>query len=324
MKIAFIGLDQQSIKYFTKKLQKHELVFIDKLGIKELSLIKDVHIISSFAFVKLDQTVIRAIKQLKLIATISTGYDHIDTKLCNQKGIIVSNTPHYGEITVGEHAIALLLTISRKTHISYLQQTKKKFDRTLIRGFDLHGKTIGLIGTGNIGLNMARLAKGLGMNVICYDPNPKKPMSKKIGFKYVKLDKLLKTSDIISLHCPYCPETKHMINTDTIKIMKPGVVIINTARGGLIEAKSLFEGLKTKQIGFAGLDVLEKENELINKSKYADKKLLLTNKKIIKHPNVLYTPHNGFNTNEAHQRMLEETAKNIISFTKGKPINTVP
>ena len=241
------------------------------------------------------------------------------------------NVPTYGENTVAEHTFALILAISRKIVEGVNNTRRGDFRLNGLRGFDLKGKTIGLIGCGNIGKHVARIAKGFEMNIIIYDIKKDKKLAKKIGFRYVNLDNLLKKSDIISLHVPENKYTHHLINKKNLKLCKKNVVLINTSRGGIIDTSALLNALKNKTVKYAGLDVLEgecllrEEKELLNSefSKTCDLKIAFEDNVLLKNPNVYITPHNAFNSKEALQRILDATIENIQGFFKKKIINKI-
>jgi len=262
---------------------------------------------------------------------MSTGFDHIDLKTAKAKNIKVSNVPFYGENTVAEHTLALILALSRRLPDSIERVKKFDFNLDNLRGFDLEGKTLGLIGLGHIGSHVAQMAKGFGLKIIAFDPKKDLKLAKKLDFKYVALDNLLKTSDIISLHAPYNKKTHHLINKNNINQIKKGAYLVNTARGGLIETDSLITALNKGIIAGAGLDVLEEEcfikeeKELLAKpfQKKCNLKTVLQGHVLIQDPRVLVTPHNAFNSHEALQRILDTTVENIQGFLRGKPKNLV-
>jgi len=262
---------------------------------------------------------------------MSTGFDHIDLKECKAKNIKVSNVPFYGENTVAEHTFALILALAWKLPASIERSKTYNFTLDNLRGFDLKGKTLGLVGLGHIGERAAKMAKGFEMKVIAYDPKKNLKLAEKMGIKYVTFDYLLSHSDIISLHAPYNKKTRHLINKNNIKLIKPGAYLINTARGGLIETQALIIALKKKIIAGAGLDVLEEEcfikeeKELLSKpfQKKCNLKTVLQGHFLIQDPRVLVTPHNAFNSEEALQRILDTTVENIKRFLKNRMINLV-
>ena len=200
-----------------------------------------------------------------------------------------------------------------------------------LRGFDLKGKTLGVVGVGNIGKHVIKIAKGFGMRILAYDIKKDRKLTKKMGFKYVALEHLLKNSDITTLHVPYNASTHHLINKRTLKLFKKNCYLINTSRGGICDATALLQGLKNKIFAGLGLDVLEEEGyikeerELLSLSfkKISDLKIILENHVLINQPNVIVTPHNAFNSKEALTRILDTTVENIKSFSKNKPINLI-
>ena len=330
-KIAFLELEEWEKDYVLEQLRGHDIIFIDQpLSKGNIGKLKDREIIASFIFSKFTPEFISRLPKLKLIATMSTGYDHIDLDSCSRKKITVSNVPHYGENTVAEHTFALLLSIAKKLKDTFERSSEQVFDYNGLRGFDLAGKRIGIIGTGSIGKCVIRIARGFDMEVIAHDPFPDPSAARALGFVYVGLDELLKKSDIISLHVPLLPGTSHILNERAFSYMKKGVVIINTSRGGLIDTKALIDNLENRKIAAAGLDVLEDENfvkeERAMFTKNFDRNramLYVMNHILYKFSNVVITPHNAFNTKEALQRILETTIDNILSYVSGKPDNLV-
>jgi D-lactate dehydrogenase len=287
-------------------------------------------ILSTFIYSQLDRAALERLPRLRLIATRSAGFDHIDLNECRKRHITVSNIPGYGESTVAEHAMALLLALSRRIPESIERTRRGEFDFHALRGFDLEGKTLGIIGTGRIGTHLAKIAKGFGMVVLGFDAYPNLAAAEKIGFLYVALDQLLKNSDIVSLHLRLTPETHHFIGANELAKMKDGVVIINTARGALIDTMALLAALDGGKVKAVGLDVLEEEALLKEESELLSKRFSLKEMKtaLINHvlmgrSNVIITPHNAFNSEEALKRILETTVENIKSFQTGHPQNTV-
>jgi len=268
---------------------------------------------------------------LKLATTMSTGFDHIDIKECKKKKITACNVPTYGANTVAEHNFGLILTITRKIGEAVERTKKGNFTLDGLKGYDLKDKTIGVVGCGNIGKHVVRIAKGFEMNVLVSDVKKNPKLAKKMGFSYVTLPQLLKNSDIISLNTPYNKSTHHMINSKTIKQIKKGAIIVNTARGGLIDTPALIKALDAGIVSAVGLDVLEgecfiKEEKQLLHSKFTktcDLKTILRNHVLLKKKNVYITPHNAFNSKEALYRILDTTIDNILAFLKKKPINKV-
>lgn len=330
IKIAFFEIEDWEKDYLQKELKNYQTSFFeDPLTSKNISQIKDCQIISFFIYSEIDKNILAVLPNLKFITTRSTGFDHIDIKEASKRKILVSNVPFYGENTVAEHTFALILALSRKIYQSIKRTRKGDFSLDGLEGFDLKGKTLGIVGIGHIGRHVARIAKGLEMKVIVCDPKKDKKIAKELNFKYVGLEYLLKNSDIITLHVPYNKQTHHLINKKNISLIKKGAYLINTARGGVVETEALAKALGEGILAGAGLDVLEQEcfikeeRELLSKEfpKKCDLKTVLRNHLLIHQENVIVTPHNAFNSKEALERILETTVLNIKSFLKNKPIN---
>lgn len=331
-KIVFFEVKEQWEKtFYQKELKANDIKFF-KQTIQEVKkdLYRDVEIISTFIYSKVSRDIIDSLPNLKFITTRSTGFDHIDCNYAKQKGIVVSNVPNYGENTVAEHTFALILSLSRNIHKTYVRTIRGDFSIEGLRGFDLRGKRIGIIGTGKIGLHTIKIALGFGMEVVAYDKFPNTLMSSLLGFRYVSFDELISTSDIISLHIPYFPEIHHIINIDVVKKMKKGVILINTSRGPLIDNDALIYGLNKGIIAGVGLDVIEgeeelmKEDTLITDSTDYTKIITALQSNILLHrENVVFTPHNAFNSVESVRRIAQTTVDNINSFMNNKPSNVV-
>ncbi len=264
-----------------------------------------------------DAGTIAALPNLKFIATLSTGFDHIDLPAAAGRNIPVSSVPAYGENTVAEFAFALILALSRKIRESNARvRDEKKFTSDGLCGFDLAGKTLGVVGTGRIGKHAVRMGKGFGMNIVAYDVYHDDAFAKEMEFPYVPLDELLARSDVITIHTPYLPSTHHLINAQNIGKVKKGAYLVNTARGAIVETAAVIGVLKSGQLGGAGLDVLEEEAEMKEGNMGLDRDLVMM-------PNVIVTPHNAFNTKEAFYRILDTTIDNIVAYANGAPINIV-
>jgi D-lactate dehydrogenase len=266
--------------------------------------------------------------QLKFIATRSTGYDHIDLTAAAERGIAVANVPGYGETAVAEQTFALMLTLSRKMHLAYTRTQQGDYSLEGLRGFDLYGKTLGVVGAGAIGLHVIRIAKGFGMNVVASDVQQNRLLAEVLGFRYVSLDELFASSDIVTLHAPALASTHHMINRETLSTMKRGALLINTARGSLIDTQALAWALDTGILAGAGLDALEgeeflqHEEELLSTPGTEDKlKILVHNRLLQRRSNVVITPHIAFNSEEALRRILDTTIENVQAFLQGQPRN---
>lgn len=251
---------------------------------------------------------------VKLIVLRCAGFNNVDLNAC-QGRIRVFRVPAYSPHAVAEHAMALLLTINRRTHKAYIRTRDFNFSLQGFVGFDLYGKTVGVVGTGKIGRVFADICKGFGMNVLAYDKFP----DESSGLTYVPLEELFAKSDIISLHCPLTEETRHMINGASIAKMKKGVTIINTSRGALINTEDLIEGIKNKQVGAACLDVYEEEGDLFYEDYSGhvvqDDKLV----RLIAMPNVIVSSHQAFLTQEALNNIAATTVDNVLQFFRGTP-----
>lgn len=256
-------------------------------------------------------------KGIRMIAMRCAGYNNVDLKSTFGR-IHVARVPAYSPYAVAEHAVALILTLNRKTHKAYNRTRDGNFALSGLLGFDLHGKTAGVIGTGKIGQILAELLKGFGMRVLAYDRFPKTEWAAQKGVEYVSLKELYCKSDVISLHCPLTPDTQHMINAGSLAQMKDGVMLINTSRGGLIETKDLIDALKSGKIGAAGLDVYEEEDEYFFEDRSGE---VLTDDvlaRLFTFPNVLVTAHQAFFTKEALTNIAETTLGNLDSFFRGE------
>jgi D-lactate dehydrogenase len=325
MKIAFFDVEEWEKEGLFNGLKGHEVLLLeDSLDEKSVNFAKDFDVVSVFVDSKVNGMVLSKLERLKAIVTRSTGYDHIDLKYCKKRKIKVLNVPSYGENTVAEHAFALILSLSRKIHRSYERTVRGNFNLEGLTGFDLKGKTIGIIGLGKIGSHVARMAKGFEMKVVCFSKHKNPKIAKKFGVKFVSLQKLLKNSDIVTLHVPLVKETEHMISKKELKMMKSNALLINTARGGVIDTTALIKVLASGKLGGAGLDVLEEEDvireerELLSKNFPREKmEKLLVNHLLLEFDNVLITPHNAFNSAEALQRILDTTVDNIKCVSKG-------
>ena len=325
-------LEDWEQKHISRKLRGNNLKFIrEHLTRDNISQAADAEILTVFIYSKIGEKELAALPKLKMIATRSTGFDHIDTRACADRGVTVCNVPSYGSETVAEHTMALILALAKKLVPSIEKTRRGDFTLDGLRTFDLEKKVLGIVGLGKIGSHAAKMARSFGMKVIAYSPDADPALAKKVRCKLVSFEELLAKSDVISLHAPLTPDTKHMINAETIARMKNGVILVNTARGGLVDAKALVAALESKKIAAAGLDVLEEEcnikeeRQLLspNFAGECDLKTVLADHILLNKPNVIVTPHNAFNSNEALQRILDTTMENIGMFLSGKPTNTV-
>lgn len=329
LKAVFFEIEGWEKRVLQKALPKVDIVcFKDRFQPEMISKIKGAHILSPFIYSNLVKKDLSKFSKLKMITTRSTGFDHVDLDYCRRKKVVVSNVPHYGENTVAEHTFALILSLSRNIHKAYVRTTRQDFSLKGLRGVDLNGRTLGVVGTGRIGLHVIRMAKGFGMNVIAFDVQEDKFISDILGFKYAPLEKVLRHSDIVSLHVPYNKNTHHLINKKNIKFFKKGSILINTARGGVVDTDAIIYALDKKIIAGLGLDVLEGEmlfqdEEQIAFGENSREKLsmLLKNHILLHRENVVITPHIAFDSHEAVDRILDTTIDNIKAFVDGVPKN---
>ena len=319
MKIYIFETTEHEKERISKAIPNVDICFFeDTLQEVDIKKYNDAEAISVFVHSKVSKDILEKLPNLKLIATRSTGIDHIDNDYCSEHNIDVRNVPLYGENTVAEHTFALILSLSRKIHKSYVRSIKGNFSSEGLQGFDLQDKTIGVIGGGRIGLHVARMAKSFGMHVRVYDIKQDDFIAELINFKYVTLKELLKQSDIISLHVPLNKYTEHMINKDSLKLVKRGALLINTARGGLVDTDSLIEALEDGTLSGAGLDVIEgeeylMEENLVNSPIEEASKIIASSQKLLENENVVMTPHNAFNSIEAVNRIIDKTILNLMN-----------
>jgi D-lactate dehydrogenase len=312
-------------------LPGHELRFFpEPLTEQNADLAKDCEAISVFIYSELTEKTLSILPGLRSIATRSTGFDHIDLDACRKRGITVMNVPSYGENTVAEHTFALILALSRNVHKSYARGQKGDYSIDGLMGFDLAGRTLGVIGTGRIGMHVIRIAKGFGMHVLAYDTRRDVFLSEILHFRYAELGEVFESSDIVTLHIPLLESTRHFMDHDKISRMKHGSLLINTSRGGIIDNQALIKGLNDGILAGAGLDVIEgeehirEENQCLHKNCSARKaEHAAENRDLLSRDNVVYTPHIGFYSQEALLRILDTTAENLRAFADGRPANTV-
>lgn len=305
----------------------HEVVFLeDRLCLDTIEKAADAQIISVFVKSELPAAVIDQLPQLKLITTRSMGFDHIDVEHARSKGIHVSNVQTYASHPVAEFTFALLLAVSRKICPANEQlREKTDFDHRTLRGFNLFGKTIGIVGTGRIGKNVAILANGFGMKVLAYDPTPDQEFASQYRCVYAPLEHLVEQSDILTLHAPYTKENHHLFHAGLFAKMKKGTILINTARGELVDTHALVAAIKSGIIGGAGLDVLEGERDLKEELSVmashkpgVDYELLAANHVLIDHPSIVVTPHIAYATTEAMEEIIHVTTATISNLLAGK------
>jgi D-lactate dehydrogenase len=301
-----------NIHYYDSPLNKNNAI-----------LAKGSHVVCAFVNANIDAEVIDILAKngVKLIALRSAGFNNVDLKAAQEKNIKVVRVPAYSPYAVAEHTLALMLTLNRKTHKAYSRTRDGNFALHGLIGFDMNGKTIGIIGTGKIAKILIKTLCAMGMRVLGYDIYPDYDFAKETScFEYTSLDEIYKQSDIISLHCPLTKETEHIINDDTIAKMKDGVMIINTGRGKLIDTYALIKGLKSKKIGSAGLDVYEEEEEYFfeDRSDFVMDDDILA--RLLSFNNVVVTSHQAFFTKEALSNIAQTTLENIRDFVDGRPL----
>ncbi|MFC3068499.1 hydroxyacid dehydrogenase [Phenylobacterium soli] len=292
----------------------------------------DAEVVTTFIKSELTAAVIAALPDLKLIATRSTGYDHIDLGACARRRVAVCNVPDYGDPTVAEHAFALLLAVSRRIVEAATRTRAGDFGMEGLRGFDLAGRTIGVVGAGRIGRRVIQIGRGFGMTAVAVDATPDAKAAARLGFEYVSLPELLRRSDVVSLHVPGGSATRDLISDAEFAQMKPGSVLINTARGGVVNASALLRALKGGRLAGAGLDVLSEEPLLREEAEIfrldaplspGQLRELVAANVLIRQPHVVVTPHIAYDTQEALHRILATTLSNIEAFAHGAPTNLV-
>lgn len=332
MKIAVYELAEWERPTLAKLSPPHELIPIaEPLSQANAHLAAQAEVVTLFVHSRLDAAALDKMPRLKFVAARSTGYDHIQLAECAKRAIQVSNVPSYGENTVAEHTFALLLTLSHKLDVAIDRTRKGDFSQKGLRGFDLFGKTIGVIGAGAIGRCAIRIARGFGMSVLAHDIRPDSGLAATMDFRYAGLDELLAQSDVVSLHVPSTPATRHLINQAAFQKMKQGVVLINTARGDIVDVKALVRALAEGKVAAAGLDVLPEEPTIREEAELLrsvfnhqhDLETLLADHVLLRLRNVIVTPHSAFNTVEAVQRIADTSVANILAFAEGKPRNLV-
>ena len=323
-KIAFFGAKPYDIASFDKVNEKYNYdirYYKGHLNPNNVVLTQDTDAVCIFVNDTADAAVIDAMVDngVKLLALRCAGFNNVDLKAAKGK-LPVVRVPAYSPYAVAEYSLALMLSLNRKIHRAYWRTRDGNFSLNGLMGFDMHGKTIGIIGTGKIAKILIRLLKGFGMRILAYELYPDMKFAGEEGISYVSLDELYRESDIISLHCPLTDQTKYMIDKDSIDKMKEGVMIINTGRGQLINTNDLIEGLKEKKIAAAGLDVYEEEGEYFyedKSDKIIDDDVLA---RLLSFNNVIVTSHQAFFTKEALHNIAETTLQNIEDFRCHRPL----
>jgi D-lactate dehydrogenase len=346
MKIYFVEVESSEQQFFQSELPDHELNFVSSLQEVEA----DAEIVSTFIYSRIDGSFLDRHAAIRLVATRSTTHDHFESESCAKRNVTMCIVPSYGDHVVAEHTFALLLAVARRLRESITLERDSRFSYEALRGFELRSKTFGIIGTGRIGVRTIPIARSFGMNVIAYDIRPRPELAEELGFRYAALNELLAGSDIISLHANLNPSSYHILNGEAFAKCRRGVVIINTARGKLIDTNALIEALEEGIVSGAGLDVLGEESvmrrraeriisdQIVQKLREPTERAKLGARdagrakeieklvrlgKLLLRPEVVCTPHTAFNCVEAIERINRVTVENIRAFVAGAPINTL-
>ena len=301
----------------------HDLTLLEPRLTRETAALAAGHeVVCAFVNDRLDRPALHVLQSsgVRLVALRSAGYNHVDLEAAAELGLPIVRVPEYSPYAVAEHAVGLVLALNRKIHRAYARVREWNFSLDGLVGFDLHGKTVGVIGTGRIGRAAAHIFHGFGCRILAHDVRPEPTLAAQLGVRYVDLAEIYRESHIISLHVPLTPATHHLIDADGLSRMKRGVVIINTGRGALIDSRALIGALKAGQVGGAGLDVYEEEegvffrdlsNEVLQDDVLA---------RLLTFPNVLVTSHQAFLTKEALAGIAGTTLANITAFQRGEPL----
>lgn len=341
MKIVFVETEDDEQPFFVESLAEHEVVFVDTL--QEVP--EDAEIVSVFVNSRVGGDFLQNHPKLRLVTTRSSAIDHLDCAAAAKRHVPLANVPDYGAATVAEHTFALILGVARKLRHCLAAGHRGRGISERLRGMQLHGKTLGVVGTGRVGMIVIRIARGFGMDCIAYDMRRDEAMARSLGFSYVTLDRLLRCSDIITLHVPLTRRTRQLLSAKRLAACKPGVILINTARGALVDMEALLEGLESGHIGGVGLDVLEDDAafnsdparaigaQIVQKihamstpggdpvrrdERLRELRSIMRNKRLLEHENVFFTPHVGFNSVEAIERINLVTVENIKDFLAGR------
>ncbi|RBP83410.1 2-hydroxyacid dehydrogenase [Marinomonas rhizomae] len=322
MKVAVFSCkpyDKRTLTTFANDKQLSMSYFESRLSMETISLVKGFDAVSCFVNDDINAEVIQCLKQqgVKTIALRCAGFNNVDLDAAQKQGIKVFHVPDYSPTSVAEHAVALIMTLNRKTHRAYHRVKEGNFALEGLMGFNLEGKTVGCIGTGRIGAAFCRIMKGFGCRVLCYDLFPSQELIDQ-GCQYIALDEIYQKSDIISLHCPLNPSTHHLINKHSLEKMKDGVMIINTSRGALVHAQEAIDALYSGKIGYLGLDVYEQENKIFFEDMSSHIIQDSVFQLMLTFPNVVVTGHQGYFTIEALNHIAETTIDNLLHHQNDK------
>lgn len=318
MKIAFYSSKPYEKSFLEAANAAHELVYLDaRLSGATAELARGISAVSIFVGDDASAPVLRTLyaNGTRLLALRSAGFNHVDVAEAARLGITIARVPAYSPYAVAEHAVGLMLTLNRKFHRAYARVREQNFALDGLMGFDMHGKTAGVIGTGKIGESVCAILRGFGCRVLAFDPE-KNPACEALGVQYVPLVELYAMSDIVTLHCPLTPATRHLINASALTAMKPGVMLINTSRGAVIDTRALIAALKHGHVGSVGLDVYEEEGDLFFKDLSAEVIQDDVFVRLLTFPNVLITAHQGFFTREACEAIAQTTMDNVTGFER--------
>ncbi len=329
MRVAVFSSKPYDEKYLTAAAEGSglELDFFEaKLCCDHAPLAAGYEAVCAFVHDEIDAKVLRGLAEggTRLVALRAAGFNNVDLEVAREVGIRIARVPAYSPYAVAEHAVALILSLDRRTHRSYNRVREGNFALDGLLGFDLHGRCVGVVGTGRIGTVFARIMAGFGCELLAYDPFPNDEM-RELGATYVELPELFAQADIIALHAPLTPETHHLVNRASLADVKPGVMIVNTSRGGLIDTEAAIEALKDGRIGYLGLDVYEEEDAIgffedLSQNVIQDD----TFARLLTFPNVLITAHQAFFTADALTNIAETTIENISAFERdGAPLHEV-
>jgi D-lactate dehydrogenase len=322
MRVVFFSAKAYDRRSFTAANggHGHDLHFLDvRLTPETASLADGAPAVCPFVNDVVDRVVLERLAEggMRLLALRSAGFNHVDLAAADERGVTVARVPAYSPNAVAEHAAGLILSLARRMHRAYARVREGNFSLEGLMGFDLHGRTVGVVGTGRIGAEFVKIMAGFGCRILAHDPFPNLECEER-GAAYVDLDELLGGSDIVALHCPLTPETHHLIDADAVARMRPGVMLINTSRGALIDAGAVIEGLKSGHIGYLGLDVYEEEGDLffedLSDRVIHDDVFI----RLMTFPNVLITGHQAFFTEEAVRGIAETTLANVTAFERGE------
>lgn len=325
MKIAFFSTQPYDKEYFERHNRQHEIIYFEaQLNEQTVNLANGCNAICAFVNDQLNATVIKTLSEagIKIIALRCAGFNNVNLAAAKENNMVIVRVPAYSPHAVAEHALALIMTLNRKTHKAYNRVREGNFSLNRLTGFDLYGKTIGVVGTGKIGQCFAHIMLGLGCKVLAFDLVANKDLET-AGVEYLPLMNVLKQSDIISLHCPLTEQTKHLINKDSLAAMKKGSMLINTSRGALVDTKAAIEALKDEQLGYLGIDVYEQEEKLFfhdhSENIIGDDVIM----RLMSFPNVLITSHQGFLTDEALTQIALVTLQNVSDYEAGKKLENI-